>query len=142
MKNSQKITLTAMLILNIGLMFLPWFGGAKNIQEVSGIIALQNPIMIPCILLVLAGLWIPKINKIRNWLIYTGIAGMIGAEFYTFLTWYTKTISLTAHFFKSIQMAFPEFWLSLMLSIAMLTTAVLFGYGQYRKEQNAQEKKP
>lgn len=136
MKMWQKITLSVMLAANIILMFMPWFGAMKGVQEISGIIVLKNPVTIISILAVLAGVWIKPIEKIRNYFIYSGFAGIIAVEVYEFFTWYTHTINPSIGFFKSFTFAFPEFYLGLVVTIAAFTTAVLFGYCQYKKEEN------
>lgn len=134
MKIWQKITLSVMLGGNIIFMFMPWFGALKGVQEVSGTIVLINPITIICIGLILAGIWIKKIGKMQNPLIYTGFTGIIIMEVYNFFTWYTKTIHPGTDIITSFNMVFPEYYLGLMLTVAALTTAILFGYCRYKKE--------
>lgn len=132
----QKITVTALLILNTGLMFLPWFGGHENIQEISGTIVLTNPIVIISILAVFSGVWIKKLQKISFPIIYSGIAGIIITEVYYWATWYTISIFPSVNLFKSLILAYPAFYVGIIVSVTLLTTAVLFGYCKYKKEEN------
>ena len=132
MKLWQKITLSVLLAVNICLMFMTWFGGEKGVQEISGTIVLKNPFTIVFIIIIIAGIWIRKAEKFQNPLIYTGFAGIMAVEIYEFFTWYTKTVSLNNSMIKSLNMAFPEFYLGLIVTVASLTTAVLFGYCRYR----------
>ena len=136
----QKSTLTVMLGANIVLMFFPWFGGAKGIQEIRGTLVLFHPVTILFILLVLAGIWLKKTEKWRNPMILTGTVGILGVEIYRFLTWHTETISPGVDLLKCFRMAYPVCYVAMMLTVAMLTTAVLFGYCRYKKEENAKDR--
>lgn len=138
MKVSQKITLTVLLAVNLALMAATWFGGAKGIQEISGLIVLTNPINLVSVLLILLGLWLKKVEKLQYWLVYGGFMGMIAAELYEFFTWYTHTINAGFGVLKSFSMAQPLFYVGLMLTVATLTTAVLFGYVQYKQDEKNQ----
>lgn len=138
MKIWQKITLSVMLAANVILMFMPWFGGMKGVQEIRGTIVLIHPVTIICIVAVLAGIWIKQIEKMRNYFIYSGFMGIIAVEVYKFITWYTQTINPSIGFLKSFSFAFPEFYLGLIITVAAFTTAVIFGYCQYKKEENEQ----
>lgn len=136
----QKSTLTAMLDANIVLMFFPWFGGAKGIQEIRGTLVLFHPVTILFILLVLAGIWLKQTEKWRNPMILTGTVGILGVEIYRFLTWHTETISPGVDLLRCFRMTYPVCYVGMMLTVAMLTTAVLFGYCRYKKEENAKDR--
>lgn len=132
----QKITVTAMLVLNTGLMFLPWFGGRENISEISGTIVLTNPIVIISILAVLSGVWLQKLSKISFPLIYTGVGAIICTEIYYWATWYTVSIFPSVNLFKSLMLAYPAFYVGIITSVTLFTTVFLFGYCKYKKEEN------
>lgn len=139
-KNAFKIALTALLGVNILLMIPAWFGGMKGVQELRGLIILTNPVMILSIVCILLGLWLKPLKKLLYWLLYGGMLGMMGAEIYEFFTWYTHTISVRSGVIKSFNMAQPMFFVGFMFTVAMLTTAVLLGYCQYKTdEKNLQQ---
>lgn len=135
MKLSQKIVTTVLLLANILLMFMNWFGGYKGVQEIRGTIVLASPVTIICIVIILIGLWVKKAEKIFHMCVYGGFTGIICTEIYYFFTWCKDTISLNSGLIKSIHMVQPVFYVGLMLAIASLVTAVLFGYCQYKQDE-------
>ena len=102
-------------------MLLNQYGGHKGIQEITGLINLRNPIGIVSVLLFAAGVWIPfKKQVIGKYIGMMGTIGIVISELYEFFTWYVQTITGKISIQLSIQFAFPEFYIGLAVSVAMV----------------------
>lgn len=117
----KKIILTVAFIISLLPMLLNQYGGMKGIQEISGLINLYNPIGIISVLLFIIGVWLPfknnKINKISGGL---GAIGIVISEIYKFFTWHIMNITGEMSIHKSIEFAFPEFYIGLVISLIMV----------------------
>ena len=64
----KKIILSIAFIFSLLPMLLNQYGGAKGVQEISGLVNLFNPVGIVSVLLFIVGIWLPfkniKVNKI------------------------------------------------------------------------------
>lgn len=105
----------------------------KGVQEISGLINLYNPIGIISVLFFIIGVWIPfknkKINKIFSGL---GVVGIVISEIYNFFTWHIMNITGKMSIHNSIEFAFPEFYVGLVISLIMI--AVYFCIDKIVKE--------
>ena len=102
-------------------MLLNQYGGMKGVQEISGLINLLNPIGIISMLVFFAGVWASfeneKINKILGIL---GTIGIVVSEIYEFFTWHIMNITGKMSIQNSIEFAFPEFYVGLLISLIMI----------------------
>ena len=105
----------------------------KGVQEISGLINLYNPIGIISVLFFIIGVWISfknkKINKVFGGL---GVVGIVISEIYNFFTWHIMNITGKMSIHNSIEFAFPEFYVGLVISLIMI--AVYFCIDKIVKE--------
>lgn len=117
----KKIILTISFCISLLPMLLNQYGGAKGVQEISGLINLLNPIGIASVILFIIGVWAKfknkKINKILGG---SGVIGIVISEIYEFLTWHILTITGNMSIKNSIEFAFPEFYFGLVISLIMV----------------------
>lgn len=117
----KKIILTISFCISLLPMLLNQYGGAKGVQEISGLINLLNPIGIASVILFILGVWAKfknkKINKILGG---SGVIGIVISEIYEFLTWHILTITGNMSIKNSIEFAFPEFYFGLVISLIMV----------------------
>ena len=117
----KKIILTIAFLISLLPMLLNQYGGKKGVQEISGLINLLNPIGIISMLVFFAGVWASfeneKINKILGIL---GTIGIVVSEIYEFFTWHIMNITGKMSIHNSIEFAFPEFYVGLLISLIMI----------------------
>lgn len=117
----KKIILTIAFVISLLPMLSNQYGGMKGVQEISGLINLYNPIGIISVLFFIIGVWIPfknkKINKIFGGL---GVVGIVISEIYNFFTWHIMNITGKMSIQNSIEFAFPEFYVGLLISLIMI----------------------
>ena len=117
----KKIILTIAFVISLLPMLLNQYGGMKGVQEISGLINLYNPIGIISVLVFIIGVWLPlqnkKINKISGGL---GVVGIVISEIYNFFTWHIMNITGEISIHNSIEFAFPEFYIGLVISLIMV----------------------
>ena len=117
----KKAILTIAFLISLLPMLLNQYGGMKGVQEISGLINLLNPIGIISMLVFLAGVWVSfknkKINKILGIL---GTIGIVVSEIYEFFTWYIKNITGKMSIHNSMEFAFPEFYVGVVISLIMI----------------------
>lgn len=117
----KKLVLTIAFVISLSPMLLNQYGGRRGIQEISGVINLLNPIGVVAVLLFAIGVWLPLNNqKINNMLGGLGVSGIVISELYEFFTWHIKTITGELSLRNSIRFAFPEFYIGLAISVAMV----------------------
>ena len=82
---------------------------------------LLNPIGIVSVLLFGIGVWVVFKNKLLNKLLgFFGVIGIVFSEIYQFLTWHIMTITGEMNLRTSFEFAFPEFYVGLIVSLAMV----------------------
>ena len=117
----KKIILTIAFLISLLPMLLDQYGGMKGVQEISGLINLLNPIGIISMLVFFAGVWASfeneKINKILGIL---GTIGIVVSKIYEFFTWHIMNITGKMSIQNSIEFAFPEFYVGLLISLIMI----------------------
>lgn len=117
----KKIILSIAFVLSLLPMLLNQYGGARGVQEISGLGNLFNPIGLVSVLLFIIGVWVSfknvKVNKILSIL---GVVGIVISEIYQFLTWHILTITGEMSIQNSINFAFPEFYIGLAISLIMI----------------------
>ncbi len=117
----KKIILTIAFLISLLPMLLNQYGGMKGVQEISGLINLLNPIGIISMLVFFAGVWASfeneKINKILGIL---GTIGIVVSKIYEFFTWHIMNITGKMSIQNSIEFAFPEFYVGLLISLIMI----------------------
>lgn len=102
-------------------MLMNQYGGLKGVQEITGLINLLNPIGIISMIAFFAGVWMPYKKPIINTILGAlGTIGMVVSEVYKFLTWHVLTITGEVSLQHSIRFAFPEFYIGLAVSFAMI----------------------
>lgn len=117
----RKIILSILFIISLIPMLLNQYGGLKGVQEISGLINLLNPIGIISVLSFIIGVWVPfKNKKVRKILEICGVFGIVVSEIYKFLTWHVPNITGKISIQNSIEFAFPEFYIGLIVSIIMI----------------------
>ena len=117
----KKWILSAAFLTSLLPMLLHQYGGAKGVQEISGLINLLNPIGLVSVLCFAMGVWMPlgdaKAGKLLGAL---GVIGMVVSEIRQFFTWYVMTVTGESTLAHSIRFAFPEFYIGLAVSLAMV----------------------
>lgn len=117
----KKIILSIAFIFSLLPMFLNQYGGAKGIEEISGLSNLFNPIGIISVVLFIIGIWVKFKNSIINKVLsILGVIGIVVSEIYQFLTWHILTITGEMSIKNSIKLAFPEFYVGLVVSLIMV----------------------
>lgn len=117
----KKIILSIAFIFSLLPMLLNQYGGAKGVQEISGLVNLFNPVGIVSVLLFIVGIWLPFKNiKVNKALSILGVIGIVVSEIYQFLTWHILTITGEMSLQNSINFAFPEFYIGLAISLIMV----------------------
>ena len=117
---NKQVILTILFITSLMPMLLYQFGGMRGVQEISGLIILLSPITIVSIILFFLGIWFKFKNKITNKILGgIGVVGIVISEIYEFFTWYTMGITKDINLSNSINLAFPEFYIGLLISILM-----------------------
>lgn len=106
----KKIILSSAFIVSLLPMLLKQYGGAKGVQEISGLGNLLNPIGIISVLLFIIGVWISFKNSIINRVLsITGVIGIVVSEIYQFLTWHILTITGEMSIQKVLILLFQSF---------------------------------
>ncbi len=117
----KKIILSIAFIFSLLPMLLNQYGGAKGVQEISGLVNLFNPIGIIAVLLFIIGVWVSfKDIKVNKALGIIGVIGIVISEFYQFFTWHIQNITGEMSIQNSINFAFPEFYIGLAISLIMV----------------------
>ena len=117
----KKIILTISFLISLLPMLLNQYGGMKGVQEISGLINLLNPIGIISMLVFFAGVWASFENEKTNKIL--GILGTIGivvSEIYEFFTWHIMNITGKMSIQNSMDFAFPEFYVGVVISLIMI----------------------
>lgn len=118
---NKQVILTILFIISLMPMLLYQFGGMRGVQEISGLIILLSPITIVSIILFFLGIWFKFKNKKTNKILGgIGVVGIVISEIYEFFTWYTIGITKDINLSNSINLAFPEFYIGLLISIIMV----------------------
>ena len=117
----KKIILTIAFLISLLPMLLNQYGGMKGVQEISGLINLLNPIGIISMLLFFAGVWASFENERTNKILsILGTIGIVVSEIYEFFTWHIMNITGKMSIQNSIEFAFPEFYVGLLISLIMI----------------------
>lgn len=120
-KKNKKIILTILFIMSLSPMLLNQYGGMRNVQEISGLINLINPIGIISVILFMLGVWLAiKKEKISKLLGGIGVIGIVISEIYKFFTWHIANITGEISIQNSIEFAFVEFYIGLAISLVMV----------------------
>lgn len=120
-RKNKKIILTILFIMSLSPMLLNQYGGMRNVQEISGLINLINPIGIISVILFMLGAWLPiKKEKISKFLGGIGVIGIVISEIYKFFTWHIANITGEISIQNSIEFAFIEFYIGLAISLVMV----------------------
>lgn len=118
---NKQVILTILFIMSLMPMLLYQFGGMRGVQEISGLIILLSPITIVSIILFFLGIWFKFKNKMTNKILGgIGVIGIVISEIYEFFTWYTIGITKDINLYNSVNLAFPEFYIGLLISIIMV----------------------
>ena len=117
----KKIILSTAFIISLLPMLLNQYGGLKGVQEITGLINLLNPIGLVSVILFAVGVWFPfEKQVIGKYLGSLGTIGIVISEVYEFFTWHVLTITGEVSLQNSIGLAFPEFYIGLIISIIMV----------------------
>ena len=118
---NKKVLLTVFFVISLLPMLLNQYGGRKGVQEITGLINLLNPIGLAAAVTYLVGVWAPFRKKNLNTLLgAVGCIGMVVSEVYKFFTWHALTITGEISLQHSIRFVFPEFYVGLCVSMAMV----------------------
>lgn len=130
----KKIKLTIAFLVSLLPMVLNQYGGKKGVQEISGLINLLNPIGIISVLLFIIGVWGSFKNKKTNKILGAlGTIGIVISEICQFFTWHIMNITGKMSIHNSIEFAFPEFYIGLVISLIMML--YYFSIDKIEKEQ-------
>lgn len=117
----KKIVLSAAFVLSLLPMLMNQYGGCRGVQEISGMINLFNPIGILSVISFTLGVWAPfNKSSISTLLGAAGVIGVVASEIYTFFTWHILTITGKMSLQSSLSLAYPEFYIGLAVSSAMM----------------------
>ena len=118
---NKQVILTILFIMSLMPMLLYQFGGMRGVQEISGLIILLSPITIVSIILFFLGIWFKFKNKKTNKILGgIGVVGIVISEIDEVFTWHTIGITKDINLYNSINLAFPEFYIGLLISIIMV----------------------
>lgn len=129
MRSNKRITLTIVFIISLTPMLMNQYGGCRGVQEITGMINLTNPIGIIALLAFFTGIW-AKFES-ENTGKFLGLAGTIGivvSEIYKFFTWHVLTITGEISLQNSVELAYPEFYIGLLTSIAMVIIYIIYQF--------------
>lgn len=119
MKN--KVFLSVCFFVSLLPMLLNQYGAAKGVQEITGLINLLNPIGIVSVLMFLMSILCDFKKQIAGKILgAAGVIGIVVSEIYSFLTWHILTITGEMSLQHSINLAFPEFYFGLGISLVMV----------------------
>ena len=119
----KKTILSVAFVVSLLPMLMNQYGGKKGVQEITGLVNLLNPIGIIAVVLFVIGVWVPFKKEILGKVLGAlGVIGIVAAEVYKFFTWHVLTITGELSFQYSIRFAFPEFYIGLAVSMAMVIT--------------------
>ena len=119
----KKTILSVAFVVSLLPMLMNQYGGKKGVQEITGLVNLLNPIGIIAVVLFVIGVWVPFKKEILGKVLGAlGVIGIVAAEVYKFFTWHVLTITGELSFRHSIRFAFPEFYIGLAVSMAMVIT--------------------
>ena len=117
----KKIILSVAFVISLLPMLMNKYGGMRDVQKIIGMINLLNPLGIISVVLFVIGVWMsfkkPIINTVLGAL---GTIGIVISEIYKFFTWHVMTITGEISIQNSIQLAFPEFYIGLEVSLIMV----------------------
>ena len=131
---NKQVILTILFIMSLIPMLLYQFGGMRGVQEISGLIILLSPITIVSIILFFLGIWFKFKNKKTNKILGAlGTIGIVISEIYQFFTWHIMNITGKMSIQNSIEFAFPEFYIGLVISLIMML--YYFSIDKIEKEQ-------
>ena len=117
----KKIILSSAFVVSLLPMLMNQYGGLKGVQEITGLINLLNPIGISSVALFVIGVWVPfKKEIVGKVLGALGAIGIVASEVYKFFTWHVLTITGEVSLQHSIRFVFPEFYIGLAVSLAMV----------------------
>ena len=117
----KKIILSSAFVVSLLPMLMNQYGGLKGVQEITGLVNLFNPIGIASVALFVIGVWVPfKKEIVGKVLGALGTIGIVASEVYKFFTWHVLTITGEVSLQHSIRFAFPEFYIGLVVSSAMV----------------------
>lgn len=119
----KKVALTIIFIISLLPMLMNQYGGMKGVQEITGLVNLLNPIGIASVIMFSVGVWMPfKKQKIGRVLGALGTIGIVVSEIYKFFTWHVMNITGEVSIHNSIEFAFPEFYIGLVISVIMIVS--------------------
>ena len=122
----QKIIITIAFAISLAPMLLSQYGGMRGVQEISGLLNLSSPIGVVALIAFIVGVWVPFQNKKTGWTFgLIGTIGMVLSEVYNYFTWHVLTITGEISLKNSILLAFPEFYLGLVVSVLMVVVYLL-----------------
>ena len=122
----KKFILSIAFVVSLLPMLLNQYGGLKGVQEITGLINLLNPIGIAAVGLFAAGVWVPFKKQMVNMVIgLLGTVGIVISEIYKFFTWHVMIITGEVNIQHSIRLAFPEFYIGLVVSIIMIAAYLI-----------------
>ena len=119
----KKVALTIIFIISLLPMLMNQYGGMKGVQEITGLVNLLNPIGIASVIMFSVGVWMPfKKQTIGRVLGALGTIGIVVSEIYKFFTWHVMNITGEVSINNSIEFAFPEFYIGLVISVIMIVS--------------------
>lgn len=122
----KKLTLSAAFLISLLPMLLHQYGGQKGVQEITGLVNLLNPIGVLALILFAVGVWVPfKKRMVGKVLGALGTVGVVASELYKFFTWHVLTVTGEISLQHSLRFAFPEFYIGLAVSLAMIAAYFL-----------------
>lgn len=112
MKNKCIVTIS--FILCLFMLLFPWFH--YHDYDVRGLIMLEDPIALTCLVLIIVGIWS---NYGMNSIIlgHIGFIGLLVMEIYEFMSWHVLTITGHYSLVWSMQATYPTFYIALLVTM-------------------------
>ena len=120
MEERTKLRLTGLLLFNLVLMFLPWFG--KGELMILGIEVLLGPLMVVGVLVFMLGLWWRPYRQRMTCLL--GTLAVLSGEIYAFFFWPDLSGSSLDPAF-SLRFARPGLYLGVASTLVLLAACLL-----------------
>lgn len=112
-----RIILCALFAGMLLSMLFSWFGGARGVQEIKGLILLLEPAALAGIAALAVGLLI-RSRKAGYIVTLCGASCFGAAQLYTFFTWYFATINSEFTLKRCFELAYPEFFVAFAITAA------------------------
>ena len=125
MNQRAKAALCMGLLITLFLMFLPWFGFARGVQEIRGTLVLFDPIALAGVVLACLGIGTHR-RRMARLCTVGGFSLLLLAEAGTWLLWYTQTVDPVISLQNALDGAFWPCYVGMALTLLLLGASLWF----------------